>query len=616
MHVVRARVVSATLFVFLGIISVSGQGSVPSPPMNLVASVVGSTAELSWFPGAGAAPASYQVEAALSAGGPTIGSAPVATTSLTIPNVPAGTYFIRVRAVNAVGASTPSNEASLTVGVAGCGAPPTAPVNLTHAASGGVMTFSWAAGAGGCAATSYAISAGSGAGSADIGSANVGLQTSLAVAVPPGTYFLRVSAVNEWGPSGPSNEVVVSVATGCTMPGAPQAFSALASGSQVSLQWQPPVIGDPPTGYLLEAGTSLAGSELGTVPVGGLSISAPVPSGTYYLRVRAQNACGLGPASSTQILTVGCAAPNAPSTPSATVSGTSVSISWGSVGGATQYQVDLGSTPGSSNLGTQTLTATSVQLSGLAPGTYYVRARAVNACGPGASSGDGSFTIAQPQGATRVIGLTGNLAFGNVAVGQTATATFTISNTGNSTLTFSGMTCTCSVAAFSVSPASGTVPPGGSKSVTVYFTPVSATAYGGVLSVTSDATSGSNTINLSGTGSAPSTQAFHVWGGASFNQYLGFWTCTFCQEFGADSINNLFGTYGRKFSPTSMRNRFGQYGDRFASTSACNQFATAPPGVFSADGSQYYGTLTLNRFNPDAITTPGIVNWLTADVCK
>lgn len=108
---------------------------------------------------------------------------------------------------------------------------------------------------------------------------------------------------------------------------------------------------------------------------------------------------------------------------------------------------------------------------------------------------------------------------------------------------------------------------------------------------------------------------FHVWGGNSGTQYLGFFSCVFCTEFAADSINNRFGAYGSQFSPTSIRNQFSQYGSPFNSNSACNQFATNPPKVFNANRSIYYGELTLNQFRAQAIRTTAILNWLTSDVC-
>src|SRR5438876_534775 len=75
---------------------------------------------------------------------------------------------------------------------------------------------------------------------------------------------------------------------------------------------------------------------------------------------------------------------------------------------------------------------------------------------------------------TRIIGLIGSLAFGNVAIGQEATATLTITNTGNARLTVTGMT---GPSAYTASWTSGSIAAGGSQSVTLFFDPIAATTY-------------------------------------------------------------------------------------------------------------------------------------------
>jgi hypothetical protein len=166
---------------------------------------------------------------------------------------------------------------------------------------------------------------------------------------------------------------------------------------------------------------------------------------------------------------------------------------------------------------------------------------------------------------------------------------------------------------------SGPISPGASQSVTIQFAPAAAQAYSGVITVVSDATSGTATIVISGTGTAVPivvVPGYYVWGGQGYGQYLGFFTCVFCVEFGADSINNQFGRYGSQFSSTSIRNQFSQYGSQFSTYSSCDQFATNPPKVYNSNGSVYYGELTVNQFRVDAIKAPAIVTWLTANVCK
>lgn len=105
---------------------------------------------------------------------------------------------------------------------------------------------------------------------------------------------------------------------------------------------------------------------------------------------------------------------------------------------------------------------------------------------------------------TSVIGLSGNLAFGNVTVGSTATAQLTISNTGTAELT---VTSVSYPTGFSSSFSSGTIAAGGSQNVTVTFAPASAQAYSGSIVVSGNQASGTNSIAVSGTGTAVATFA-------------------------------------------------------------------------------------------------------------
>ena len=103
---------------------------------------------------------------------------------------------------------------------------------------------------------------------------------------------------------------------------------------------------------------------------------------------------------------------------------------------------------------------------------------------------------------TRLISLAGNLAFGDVAVGTASNRTLTVSNAGNSTLTITGIGCP---GGFSTD-WSGAIPANGSTNVLVAFAPSAATNYSGNLTVDSDATGGSSTLSLSGTGIARTNQ--------------------------------------------------------------------------------------------------------------
>ncbi len=97
---------------------------------------------------------------------------------------------------------------------------------------------------------------------------------------------------------------------------------------------------------------------------------------------------------------------------------------------------------------------------------------------------------------TRIIRLEGDLLFSNVTVDQTATRTLTIHNDGNSTLTVNSISYP---EEFSGN-WSGTISAGGSRNVTVTFSPTDGQQYGGIVTVSSDRTSGNNTTTCLGIG--------------------------------------------------------------------------------------------------------------------
>jgi hypothetical protein len=145
-----------------------------------------------------------------------------------------------------------------------------------------------------------------------------------------------------------------------------------------------------------------------------------------------------------------------------------------------------------------------------------------------------------PATPTRIIGLSGNLAFGSVMVGQSATATLTITNSGNSTLTVSGMTITGGLeTVFSPSWTSGTIAAGGSQQVTARFAPTVAQSYSGIVTVNGDQTSGTNTIAISAAGvvpaPAPAPTPTYSW--ALDTGTLEFCTATLCLDFSGSARN-------------------------------------------------------------------------------
>jgi len=100
--------------------------------------------------------------------------------------------------------------------------------------------------------------------------------------------------------------------------------------------------------------------------------------------------------------------------------------------------------------------------------------------------------VLEMQKRFRVIGITGNLSFGN----SNTKRQLVISNTGFDRLVVSGITYP---SGFSGS-WSGTIAPGASQNVTVTFTPTALQTYSGTIAVASDASSGVGTISVSGQG--------------------------------------------------------------------------------------------------------------------
>lgn len=207
-----SRLVITTVVVLM--LGLRAHAAAPNPPTNLAAIVTGNAVTLTWTaPTTGTPATSYVVVASLSPGGTPIAGFPVQNTTLAVSGVPNGVYYVRVIAANAEGASGLSNEIVVVVPSTGgsCTAPPDAPTNFNAIVQGSLVTLGWTAPAAGCAVTGYVIQAGSAPGLSNIAVLNVGALTTLSVAAPPGLYYVRLLAVNAFGASAASAEIVVTV---------------------------------------------------------------------------------------------------------------------------------------------------------------------------------------------------------------------------------------------------------------------------------------------------------------------------------------------------------------------------------------------------------------------
>jgi predicted phage tail protein len=112
--------------------------------------------------------------------------------------------------------------------------------------------------------------------------------------VPAGTYTFTLRAQNATGVSDPSNPVTLVFPGGCPVPNAPYGLVAQVVRRDVTLFWSRPNGGGVPTRYDIEAG-ALPFQTFVIATVGSSSnmvTATNVPSGTYYVRVRAANVCG------------------------------------------------------------------------------------------------------------------------------------------------------------------------------------------------------------------------------------------------------------------------------------------------------------------------------------
>lgn len=271
----------------------------PGAPRRLWRTVQGSNVSFGWWaPISGGRVSSYVLEAGLSPG-TTIYSVPVGTqTTLRVPNVGPGRYYVRVRGVNNAGAGAASNEVAVSVG---CNSRPRGPRSFSARVNGSQVSLNWVD-EDGCNDTRYRLSVGSQPGASDLASAT-SMTDNMFAAAPPGRYFARVFAESPWGRSDASNELEIVVGgADCRPPSFDVDLSVSALGQNVALNWKPSndavaAAADDasPISYVLEAGTHFGAADIGTFPMGReTSFTTAVPPGAYYVRVRPADACGFG----------------------------------------------------------------------------------------------------------------------------------------------------------------------------------------------------------------------------------------------------------------------------------------------------------------------------------
>ena len=180
------------------------------------------------------------------------------------------------------------------------------------------------------------------------------------------------------------NRVSAIVATPppVTVPGAtPTDFRTTSiAGNRVSFSWRPPTT-VAPTGYVIEGGAT-PGQTTASVPTGSTatSLDLDVPSGAYYVRVRAMTTAGLSSASNEIRIAVNL--PQAPSSPAALLGladGAMLGLSWRNTSSAGMPTANVLEVRGA--ITTELPLSETFTFAGVPAGTYTFAVRAVNDAG-------------------------------------------------------------------------------------------------------------------------------------------------------------------------------------------------------------------------------------------
>jgi len=184
-------------------------------------------------------------------------------------------------------------------------------------------------------------------------------------------------------PSGPSQILnLIAAANGtptpAPVPAAPVLNPISASGNNYIVSWNSV---SNATSYILQQDTSSSFSNPQNVAQGTMLSQSfsNVPPGTYYYRVLASNSSGNSPYSNTQSVTIAASTLGTPNLNSISNpnQSSSYTISWSLVSSAQGYNLQEATSSDFSNAATIfSGNATSYQVSGRSPGTYYYRIQA------------------------------------------------------------------------------------------------------------------------------------------------------------------------------------------------------------------------------------------------
>jgi hypothetical protein len=184
----------------------------PAAPENLTAAVAHLAVTFSWAIAAGTPSVNqWQLQAGSAPGLSDLAvvSLPGSLRTFTASAPVAGTYYIRMVALNGAGAGPPSAELAVVTGPGICDLPRT-PTGLAAIAGDGGVRLRWDSPAAPFPA-GYLLAAGFAPGASDVGVFTLPTRNSLATFAPAGTYYVRLAAFNVCGSTPNSPDLVFTV---------------------------------------------------------------------------------------------------------------------------------------------------------------------------------------------------------------------------------------------------------------------------------------------------------------------------------------------------------------------------------------------------------------------
>ena len=352
--------------------------SVPNVPTGVSAYLVDSRIYLTWNPVPSAG--TYRVYRSSTPNGTYSQIGFLTTNTWFYDHNPMNGYnYYKVTAVNSAGESSYSSY--VYCNYSGSTTVPSAPTGVSATVSGSQVYVSWGSVSN---ATSYKVYRSSTASGTYTQIGSTTSNTYLYDSSPlTGYNYYKVTAVNNAGESSYSSYVYCNYSGSTTVPSAPTGVSATVSGSQVYVSWGSV---SNATSYKVYRSSTASGTytQIGSTTSNTYLYDSSPLTGYNYYKVKAVNSAGESSYSSYAYCNYsgGATVPSAPTGVSATVSGSQVYVSWGSVSNATSYKVYRSSTASGTytQIGSTTSNTYLYDSSPLTGYNYY-KVKAVNSAG-------------------------------------------------------------------------------------------------------------------------------------------------------------------------------------------------------------------------------------------